>query len=373
MNGTLVKSYLHHTLFKDSPARRADYIAVTANEVFPKKFCAHRWFDNSPAINRFIKVLPHLRKYVTTITKEPSCDSFATVKEACCDKLLEAKLEFTKVTSLELEPFLTSFQTAKPMAPFLFEDMHNILYKLMSRIVKSSVINGANSCSKLFAINVKEVSSSLKLPKDIDVGFGARKALKQSKASEVKQLSLYNDCLKFLTGCISKLIERSPLKYSLVCGISCLDPSCILANPQQAEKRIQLTLEVLSDNGKITSVTADRAKDQFSSFLKGDSNKECLQAFSRDNGRLDGLYASLIGTKADFKELWSVAKIIFIQSHGNATVESGFSVNEDILIENLKEESLVAQRIVYDCNKGWWCYKCGYQQKDDTECTLCSK
>jgi hypothetical protein len=39
---------------------------------------------------------------------------------------------------------------------------------------------------------------------------------------------------------------------------------------------------------------------------------------------------------------------VFILSHGNATVESGFSVNEDILVENLHEESLVAQRIVYD-------------------------
>lgn len=35
-------------------------------------------------------------------------------------------------------------------------------------------------------------------------------------------------------------------------------------------------------------------------------------------------------------------------SHGNAVVESGFSVNADMLVENLKEESLVAQRMVYD-------------------------
>ena len=33
---------------------------------------------------------------------------------------------------------------------------------------------------------------------------------------------------------------------------------------------------------------------------------------------------------------------------GNAHVESGFSVNADMLVENLKEESLIAQRRVYD-------------------------
>lgn len=38
-------------------------------------------------------------------------------------------------------------------------------------------------------------------------------------------------------------------------------------------------------------------------------------------------------------------------SHGNASVESGFSVNEDLLVENLQESSLINQRIVYDAIK----------------------
>ena len=35
-------------------------------------------------------------------------------------------------------------------------------------------------------------------------------------------------------------------------------------------------------------------------------------------------------------------------SHGQASVESGFSVNQSMLVENLQEESLIAQRQVYD-------------------------
>jgi len=34
-------------------------------------------------------------------------------------------------------------------------------------------------------------------------------------------------------------------------------------------------------------------------------------------------------------------------SHGNASVERGFSVNKDCLVENLHEESLIAQRHVW--------------------------
>ena len=33
-------------LFKDSPARREDYITVTGCNTFPLKFCSHRWLEN---------------------------------------------------------------------------------------------------------------------------------------------------------------------------------------------------------------------------------------------------------------------------------------------------------------------------------------
>lgn len=35
-------------------------------------------------------------------------------------------------------------------------------------------------------------------------------------------------------------------------------------------------------------------------------------------------------------------------SHENALLERGFSVNKEIIVPNLKEENLVAQRLVYD-------------------------
>ena len=52
---------------------------------------------------------------------------------------------------------------------------------------------------------------------------------------------------------------------------------------------------------------------------------------------LDVFYHKTIGSKEEFKEIWSVFQIVFILSHGNAPVESGFSVNADMLVENLKE------------------------------------
>ena len=71
-------------------------------------------------------------------------------------------------------------------------------------------------------------------------------------------------------------------------------------------------------------------------------------SFDWNKERLDVFYHKAIGSKEEFKEIWSVFQIVFILSHGNARVESGFSVNADMLVENLKEESLIAQCRVYD-------------------------
>jgi hypothetical protein len=53
-------------------------------------------------------------------------------------------------------------------------------------------------------------------------------------------------------------------------------------------------------------------------------------------------------TKKLFNELFDVVKLSLIMSHGNATVESGFSINKQILVGNLNEHTLVCQRQVYD-------------------------
>ena len=41
-------------------------------------------------------------------------------------------------------------------------------------------------------------------------------------------------------------------------------------------------------------------------------------------------------------------KCVFVLLHGNASVESGFSVNGEMLVGNLHAESLVAQHELYD-------------------------
>ncbi|CAH3031588.1 unnamed protein product [Pocillopora meandrina] len=43
-----------------------------------------------------------------------------------------------------------------------------------------------------------------------------------------------------------------------------------------------------------------------------------------------------------------VVELLLLMSHGQATVERGFSVNKEVAVENLSERSFIAQRIIHD-------------------------
>lgn len=79
--------------FKDSPARRADFISITDTSNLPLKFCQVRWIENAAVAERAINVFAQIKKYVEksilpqTITAE-------NVKSVVNDKLMLAKIAF---------------------------------------------------------------------------------------------------------------------------------------------------------------------------------------------------------------------------------------------------------------------------------------
>ena len=61
--------------------------------------------------------------------------------------------------------------------------------------------------------------------------------------------------------------------------------------------------------------------------------------------RLDVFYMSRLSHHVELRE---VIKLVMILSHGDARAESGFSANEEMLVENMSEGSLVARRMVFN-------------------------
>ena len=98
-----------YKLFKDSPARRADYTALTESDIFPKKFCAVRWAKNVEVCERALQVFQNIQLYISKSKKLPATYTIKIVKEACNDPLTEAKISFFCLVASIFEPFLHRF------------------------------------------------------------------------------------------------------------------------------------------------------------------------------------------------------------------------------------------------------------------------
>ncbi|KAJ8892936.1 hypothetical protein PR048_005517 [Dryococelus australis] len=89
--------------------------------------------------------------------------------------------------------------------------------------------------------------------------------------------------------------------------------------------------------------------------LKGDFRKVCaspvvvesVKKYSRKQQRLDNFWSTLL-SGFSVPDLLNFVKKVLILSHGNASVERGFSVNKELVVENQAQKALVAQRQVYD-------------------------
>nr|CAD7404755.1 unnamed protein product [Timema poppensis] len=263
--------------------------------------------------------------------KLPKTKPVETLKRAACDPFLKCKLAFCKTIA--------------------DESVEKLLRYLMNRCVKPDLMKCTGA--KLLSIDTKK-SENLILSKNIDVGFATKRLLEETAiiVTERQKLAFIHECRSILTTMIVKLQERSPLKQKAVRGLSSLDPCVIQHSPQLGQKRFPFLLEELNHANIINDVLAENAKKEYLHFCK--FKKSQLQEIFRpcdqfsDEVGLDTIYGSFLIGDANFKHFWEVIKICLVLSHGNAIVEGGFSVNKSLLVENMHEKTVTAQRHIHD-------------------------
>ena len=101
---------------------------------------------------------------------------------------------------------------------------------------------------------------------------------------------------------------------------------------------------------KITAETSDNSKIEFDDLLKiaKSEHREAFLKFDYKKDRLDEFILPFLMRLSDSKELCTVCKVIFVLSHDQNFTERGFSINKEVVDDNMKEKSLISQRIVYD-------------------------
>lgn len=347
-------------IFHDSPARREDFTKITGTSVFPLQFCQHRWVEDVKVAERALQIWPHVDKYVKTLVSQgkapPTSVSFFTVQTACDDPLFQAKLEFFVSVARPLQDFLIMFQKEAPMVPFLGVLLKELLSAVMSRFLKKDILEKADTFKKLAMIDPADKKNQ-KSPKQVELGFAARETLRKvsakKAASELRILAFQNDCMKFLSAIAAKLLEKCPLKYSLIQCLLCVIPKNLASTPTEATTRFERVLRILL-NGKWRSADqCDEILTQYKAFVievRQNHLAEFLN-FDMTKERLDEFYWKYMKDQK-YVKLWDVLLMIFTLSHGQATVERGFSVNSEMLSVNMAEKTTVACRFVYDTIKG---------------------
>lgn len=175
------------------------------------------------------------------------------------------------------------------------------------------------------------------------------KLLEKNKISERAKLQFRNEIKSGLCKLITKLQDKSPLKYPIVTAAQFVAPQEIML---QNSTKLPALLKCLEESKRISTAECDEAKQQHQLFVREivAPRKDEFVSYdnTNENTRIDSFYQNMIGMNKLFNVLYKIIRLTLILSHGQATVERGFSVNKELSFPNLTEKSFVAQRVIYD-------------------------
>ncbi|PIK52262.1 Asparagine--tRNA ligase, cytoplasmic [Apostichopus japonicus] len=198
-------------------------------------------------------------------------------------------------------------------------------------------------------------SSAVQCPiGEVDIGFIARKKVKAllttKKISERQSQQFKLDCQKFLVKLSCKLLEKAPITYQLVRCTVCIDPRRMASHQDDCEIKFKKILQHFVAAKVVKENKCDALIKEYSTFLAGVAhNPAKFREFDTCKDRLDCFLFGQMAGKDEYRALWGyvVVKLLLL-SHGQATVERGFSFNKQIEVENLQERSFISQRLVQD-------------------------
>ena len=294
-------------------------------------FCGTRWLEDEKVASRALEIWDDVIKMCNhweslAKSKRPSSKSYKTLLEATKDTLMQAKLHFFCFVAKAVSPFLSIYQTTKPMLPFFYDDLHDVTRLLMDKIIVSSVLNEAKSATALCKIDIAKKENLLIKP---NVGFAATAEInelqKKDKVTTTSLKTFRKNCVIFLSSMLSKLLERSPLKYAVVRNASCISPQVIATKPDLSKKYLKNFLERMVQSKRISAKDADQVQTEFTKFHQSTvlQHRTLFQNFDKLNDRLDKFYFDDVSVK-DFPKFERIVMMILCLGHGQAGVERGF-------------------------------------------------
>ena len=286
-------------------------------------------------------------------SKHPKCKSYKVLKGAVKDPLVVAKLNFFSFLAGHLLPYLTSYQSQKPIIPFLHSDLQQLVKELLGLTIKSELIDKCKENSKsLIKIDLRDVNNHIK-KKDMHLGFGTldeiQSLLHNDLASQANISRFCVEAREFLVAMMEKIFQKNHLSFQFVQHATVFDPKVLLNQaPGDCKSLFGKLMRVLVGLKIVPSTQADKALSEFTSFHEScmSEKRSDFEKFKRHKDRLDDFFMKIeIGS---YKNLFSILKLVLVLSRGQANVERCFSVNNNVLKFNMSENSIVSRKLIID-------------------------
>ena len=343
-------------LFNDSLARRDVYIKLNDDTTFARKFCGTRWVENEIVADRALTVWDKVMKVVDhyeklCVSKRPKNNkSYERLVSNRHDNLVKVKFCVFRDIASRLNNFLIKFQTDAPLVPFMAQELEAMMRELMSLFITKQTLVDTPTPYMLCKLDVSVQGGNCLPVSDIKLTTAAKSMLKKLKLTGDQKSTFVKEYRNFLIGMVEKIQERTPLKYPIVRAAASLNPLLMLRNETESTLLFGRLVDIMYEHKRVTSKEADDVKRQYASFLEivVSGNADKFESFNFKKDRLDSFLYAFMGGKQEFQLLWKVTLFVMIISHGQATIERGFNVNKDVVVQNLAKESIRSQRLVYD-------------------------
>ena len=235
-------------------------------------FCATRWVEDEEVAKRAIELWPNIVKVVKhwqSLSKSKCPKNVSNEKLVMhhLDKYVPLKMQFFQDVASHLNCFVEVFQTNNPMVPFLEKSLVDVFQLLLKMVVKPEVLKETGTSLKL--VNLDLSKSSNLVPCELIKLPTARKALLSSTSftNDPNKRSFNKDCKSMIVSMISKLQERSSLKYGLARFASSLSPENMINNLNRSVDFFDKIVDGLYKGAWISSKQADDAKKQYFQFI----------------------------------------------------------------------------------------------------------
>lgn len=181
-----------------------------------------------------------------------------------------------------------------------------------------------------------------------EIGFSAKKFIDSNRKilTDKDAFKFRMEFRQFVASLLNKLLQKSPVTYALCRVMECLDPELFFNKSTTRPETLFKTL--VSKMHSLKRLEEAKCDTLIAQFKTARQELSGASEFNRDVDRVDCFWHSRLAGNPNFVDLWTFIKKLLLISHGQASVERGFSTNKHVMDDNMKEKTLVSQRIIHD-------------------------